>query len=515
MENQYSSNKYWYGDNIYKPERTCWHGGLQLHPQHFQILERRIDFHDSMHSVLKPYDYGIHYFNLSQSQLDKSNFQIDDAIVRFQNGTLIKVEDNAVTSDFNFSQKFEDSKTKQLFVYIGIRKFIKQNSQTVDVSLDKITESNLPFVINNTQLSDETDDINDSEKKNIKTKCWNVKTFIESEHKNEKDMLYNEYDLLLVGTIVKSNKEPRKLEFRLFAECSESELYIPPLLRLDFSQQIMNKLNELTDQIDIAINIINRKLSNDKVLIPDTSKALILLPSLCGANGILKHYQSDDNVHPYSLFLILIRLLYEVYPILFNYTTSNDDDAQKWDTDIQKWLTYNHDNLWQLCLLISHVKSIIEENIYIESVKNEEGTTEKEIFSLSEKADRTRLCTLKEEWINKNCELFISIDQEDQKSDVVDSLIQGFKILPESKTDSGVQGLIELKTKATGDDRPKLDDKEGRIIFYSIEKNLIKGREHEWKKFNRNIKNEKLAIQGIDKDVLSKIEIIAWYKNKD
>lgn len=103
-----------------------WHQGLLLQPQHFQLESQ---FHQwqlsQTRALTQNYPWGVVSLNIRENALTDKQFVIQECEVLFPDGSLCKLNENAVISNRQFEEDWVET-GKSFPVYIGLKHW--QNS---------------------------------------------------------------------------------------------------------------------------------------------------------------------------------------------------------------------------------------------------------------------------------------------------------------------------------------------------------------------------------------------------
>ncbi|WP_303721783.1 type VI secretion system baseplate subunit TssK [Malonomonas rubra] len=210
-----------------------WHQGLFLQPQHLQLTDL---YHQSLiaplYRFIGPYFWGVVRLQVAEAALSNFVFEIQHGEFLFQDNSYAAIHDNAVMR----SRSFEDcwpNKEEPLPVFIGLRRFNSEGGNVGEYNDESdLADLNTRFV-----ASFDADEVVDLYQQGpdgqVKKLSFLLKLFFGS----EKEQATN-YQLI----------ELAQLEVQA-DEIILSENFIPPMVTLQTSQQLLTLARDVSDQI--------------------------------------------------------------------------------------------------------------------------------------------------------------------------------------------------------------------------------------------------------------------------
>lgn len=210
-----------------------WHQGLFLQPQHFQLADLH---HQSISAPLgrftQPYLFGVGRLVIDQAALREKTLVLSEAEVLFPDGALVDYPGNGVIQPRSFEAAWTDP-GKPFKVYLGLRTLEPgEENVTVLPSLDNVSAVNSRFAV--TADPEEVADIYTSgPTAKVRMLSYVPKIFFETEKEG-----LNKYQLIPLAVLETENDEVRV-----------SSRFIPPSLRLDACDQLLNLAKQAHDKL--------------------------------------------------------------------------------------------------------------------------------------------------------------------------------------------------------------------------------------------------------------------------
>ena len=360
-----------------------WRDGMLLLPEHFkhsdQSMQRTIE--DQMKAQV--YYWGILKFDIDTNALTESHiFSIKKAKFRMKSGVWVDIPGNSY-ADFESFREYTYDHHNPLPVWLGI---YRQNSE------DASKTDSIPI----------DDSINSNQHSEIQIQRRRVKIFFEAPS--------NEYESIQVGEITRSQYS----EMPVF-----NDSYIPPLMDFNASHVLKKKLNKLVltlkDQSEILRNTISKPYFFKKNDNATSLKMMSMAQVETSSWLILSQLEQTEGIHPYVLYMELIRLLGS----LIVYQFSELDMIPLYQ---HNQLFHTYDQLFELLdqLFDKEKKTNIESRNFINN--NE---------------DRW-LCRLDREWLfGENIRFYICVNTERLKNPTDNYLYdEGIIVAPKSRIDA-------------------------------------------------------------------------------
>ncbi len=289
-----------------------WHQGLFLQPQHFQLETLYVkSLLRPLQKFLQPHLWGIGQMHIQESALGYGSFNIVDGEFMFPDMTYVSFPGNALLEPRSFQEDWVDG-GKPLTVYVGIKKWNDSGENvTIYSAKDNLAELTTRFVARSE--SEEVPDLHQGgPPAEVKRLSYLMKIFWDT----EKDQL-GDYLLIPVAQLERSGED-----------IILSEKFIPPLLAVSASDNLMKISKEILDQISSRGRHLE-SLKKDRGIHAAEfgAKDMVYLLALRSLNRYvpaLQHLSETPSVHPWHLYAFLRQLIGELSSFSENINVSGE-----------------------------------------------------------------------------------------------------------------------------------------------------------------------------------------------
>ena len=283
------------------PRPVLWHQGLFLQPQHFQQMERNIEYRFSpLLSYIKPHLWGITKLVIDNSALEEGYFKIDELEVLFQDGSWVTFPGNARVSSRHIEDIQHELETKDSFqIYIGLAKWDYSTANVQQIKDEETTNGSTRFI--SPLNPEEVEDIHSNgPHASIRFMNYVVKIFWETEIED-----LGNYSLIPIARLKKDG-----------AKVVLSNSFIPPLLCINGSNGFKQIISGIRDQILSRLEVLEGyKLSREIAPSELTGNSIRYIMALMVLNKylpLLDHLIGAGTVHPWEIYGVLRQLIGEL-----------------------------------------------------------------------------------------------------------------------------------------------------------------------------------------------------------
>jgi type VI secretion system protein ImpJ len=359
-----------------------WYDGMLLLPQHFQHSDRSLTATIEDQLKCQPFHWGIQELDIDRNAFSDSQiFSISKAKLRMESGVWIDIPGNA-HADFVTFREYSYQNDEAIPVWLGITRQDTEESYKI---------GSIPL--------ETSEDLNQSFEIPI---CRRQVTIFFEEPSRE-------YESMKIGEI----KRATYSNMPVF-----NETYIPPLLDINSSRHLNEKLDSLVLALQDQSGILRHKTSkpsffkqNDVMsIIKGFTKAQVETNSWMQ----LSQYSKTKSLHPYVLYLELLRLWSNL--VLF-------DDP----TELNSVPEYQHGKL-----------SNIFDYLFQSISQKMEGERKSNIERRDFINDGSRwICRIERAWMFEATRFFVCINTERLKNPSDDFFTrEGVYIAPNSQIDA-------------------------------------------------------------------------------
>ncbi|MBW2093710.1 MAG: type VI secretion system baseplate subunit TssK [Deltaproteobacteria bacterium] len=277
-----------------------WHQGLFLQPHHFQLQDQYVQsLLLPYQRFIEPYLWGVAQVSVSSAALGNRSFELVKGEFLFPDGAHVSVPGNGLIEPRSFEDDWIEG-DKPLNVYLGLKKWDASGENvTVLPELQGIGQVATRFVTKTDP--DEMEDLyQPGPKAQIKSLNFVLRIFWET----EKDQL-GDYLLIPVAQIERQG-EDLKL----------SERYVPPSLNMNSSENLLQLVKEIRDQLaSRARQLEEYKTQNGVHTAEFGNRDMVFVLALRSLNRyvpLLYHYLESPQVHPWPVFGLLRQLIGEL-----------------------------------------------------------------------------------------------------------------------------------------------------------------------------------------------------------
>lgn len=312
------------------PRPLFWSQGLQLHPQHFQLLERSYQgLLTPYQAYLQPHMWGVARMNLQKSALGTQVFSILDGEFLFPDGTFASLPDNACVETRRFDEAWVEA-GRPLDVFLGIRNWSESaGNVTVRDSLDDLASVRTRLVTGTPP--DRVADLHAGGGAQPVERLTHVlKILWESELAQSGD-----YQLIPLA----------RLE-RVGAEIRFSQEFVPPCLSFTASETLRRLVTEIRDQVTARAHQLEEHKTRRGIHSAEFgSRDMVYFLALRSVNRylpLLFHYTQTKPLHPWHIYGVLRQLIGELAAFSERVGVLGED------AEARKLLPeYDHRDLWR------------------------------------------------------------------------------------------------------------------------------------------------------------------------
>jgi type VI secretion system protein ImpJ len=277
----------------------CWQQGTFLQPQHFQQNDLYHQYQRVVNRLNQPFFWGVDQFEINKAALANQFVEIDSCRILFRSCRYVEAPGNSFVTKRSFASHWEH-REKPLMVYVGV-KSLQNNMPNVTIvrKLNEISNVTTCFVA--LEQPEETPDIYMNGPMAHVRKCYFVlQVFFGDEAKKAVD-----FELLPVARLIQKGEE-------VIADPH----FIPPCLRLESSESLVNMVRELRDDIaGRARQLDVYKVSPGRHSVDIDPRHMIYFTALQLLNRytpLLTHYLNMKAVPPWMVYSSLVQLVGEL-----------------------------------------------------------------------------------------------------------------------------------------------------------------------------------------------------------
>jgi type VI secretion system protein ImpJ len=312
------------------PRPLFWEQGIQLQPQHFQLLDQTWQgLLSPYQKYLQPYFWGVASMTLQKSALGTGDFKLKDGDFLFQDGTFVSLSENGCIEARAFDEAWIEG-GKPFTVYLGLRKWRESQggNATVLPTLNELSAVSTRFVT--TTEHEKVRDLHAGGTEClVKKLTFALKIFGET----ELDQL-GEYELIPLAQLERFGSEVRL-----------SEAFIPPCISFSASAPLHQLIREIRDQVTARGHQLEEHKTKRGIHTAQFgSRDMVYFLALRSVNRylpLLFHYTESGQIHPWHIYGILRQLIGELSVFSERITVLGEM------LDGKKLLPeYDHLNLW-------------------------------------------------------------------------------------------------------------------------------------------------------------------------
>ena len=264
-----------------------WHHGMFLQPQHFQQSEQFINEQvNVIKKHISPWMWGFTQLDVATQALQSKKIQIQDAELLLEDGTHIKIGDNAFISSRSIEGADIDPEAPNN-VYLALKKhsgFSSNITKIADISEASDVATRYFTFIDPAELNDR---YIHGDTAQVHQLTFKLDIVLESEKEQ-----YNEYQLIPFAQIV--------LDGENFSYKND---YIPPCLNIQGSQKLVKQLTELKDELaGRAIQLKTGLAMLGSNLDANALRYRMSLQALSRYVPRLAHEVSTPQIQPWSVY---------------------------------------------------------------------------------------------------------------------------------------------------------------------------------------------------------------------
>ncbi|HBG06209.1 MAG: type VI secretion system-associated protein [Geobacteraceae bacterium GWC2_58_44] len=282
------------------PRPLFWKQGIQLQPQHFQLLDRNCrGLLSPYQKYLQPHFWGIAAMALRKSALGTGSFSLLEGEFLFPDGTFVSISENGRIDARAFDEAWLEG-GKPFTVYLGLKKW-RDSGENVTVlpTLETVSSASTRFV-----TTTEHEEVNDLHAGGAVSPVNRLHYALKICWESEQDQL-GEYELIPLA----------QLE-RVGAEIRLSEEYIPPCLCFSASPSLQRLISEIRDQVTArGYQLEEHKRKRGIHTAEFGSRDMVYFLALRSVNRylpLLFHYTGTERIHPWHIYGILRQLIGEL-----------------------------------------------------------------------------------------------------------------------------------------------------------------------------------------------------------
>lgn len=370
-----------------------WHQGMFLQPQHFQQSEQYVNKNiNILREHLSPWMWGFSQLEISTQALQSKKIEIHQAEFLMEDGTYIKIGDNAFVSMRSIEGIDIDLESANT-VYLALKKqsgFTSNITKISDISEAQDVSTRYFTFVDPTHLGDL---YIHGETAQVHQLTYKLDIILES----EKDQ-YTEYHLIPFSQILLDGEN-----------LVYNTNYIPPCLNIQGSQKLIKQLTELKDELaGRAIQLKTGLAMLGSNLDVNALRYRMSLQALSRYVPRLAHEVSTPQIHPWAIYGGLRELSGEISTF-----TSEINLLGETNKGEKLLPNYTHLNTSQC---FSNIRNLINRLLNEISVGPQflvEMTREKQAFTadipkdfFAEKADFYLILNSAEEWDTFSQSLF-------------------------------------------------------------------------------------------------------------
>jgi type VI secretion system protein ImpJ len=447
-----------------------WHEGMFLYPHHLQMSTRQKEVEDFQKiQACQSFWWGISEMKINKTALAGYRFKIDTARLRLKDGTWIHIPENAYAEEMSFEDLYEKG-LDSMTVWVGVRRAEPYTPMVHELGKDN-TGTVRTYVLRETNVWDDSTGDN---KKTIQTRLWNVRVFVGSPPGDQ-------YESMQIGDLSWSSSN--RPEFSMDKST--------PFLSIDASAFLSERLRNMIVRLNNQAAFLQKEMAARRIVLNTNPARVIenlLRLQISGSFGLtLKHLMAVGKIHPFQIYLELIRLAGNLVALSPEMPFLPPD--------------YDHDNAGQVMnKLIRDIEGMIDGSVVVDY--------DDRAFEFLEGRHQ---CRLDREWLDNasdfNSAFYLCI-VSDQSDDHVDKMLSHFnvKIGPPSR----IQDIRRMRTQGMPCERIRrvpagLPDRSG-LHYYKLD---FSRRSEFWEGLNQDLM---LVIDGISVDDISGMNLYVYLR---
>ncbi len=277
-----------------------WHQGLFLQPHHFQLQDQYVQsLLIPYQEFIEPYLWGVAHVSVSGAALGNRSFELVKGEFLFQDGTHVSIPGNGIIEPRSFEEDWIEG-DKPLKAYVGLKKWDASGENvTVLPDLQGIGQIATRFV-----TKTDPDEVGDLYQPGPKAQVKSLRFVLRVFWETEKDQL-GDYLLIPIAQIERQGEELKL-----------SERYIPPCLNMNSSENILQLMKEIRDQLASRARQLEEYKTQKGVHTAEFgTRDMIYVLALRSLNRyvpLLYHYLESPQIHPWPVFGLLRQLIGEL-----------------------------------------------------------------------------------------------------------------------------------------------------------------------------------------------------------
>lgn len=351
-----------------------WAEGMFLRPHHLQASSRHL-ISALNHEVgnIRPYGWGINALEISDAELENFTFSIRTCQIRMRDGTWLCVPENADIEPRDFKEVL-DTSDGPADVFVGIPRVRERDANTLGLG-ESPGDYDRRYRVRLTELVDENTGSNPQQ---VETRRLAGRLFFGDESTQG-------YDTLRIAQLERSGGAQNVPVV--------SSSFFPPVLVLEAWPALHNVCRELYHRLaarnrSLASQIASRDVSFGSET-AGGAEAMLKLKVTNAFVVLLRQLVNTPRVHPYNIYLELCRMAGELAVF--------DERREAPDLPI-----YDHDQL-SVCFfeLSEQLERLLDSIVPTAYVRRP-----------FEMVQNRFQCSLDEEWLSGNMELYLGIETD-------------------------------------------------------------------------------------------------------
>lgn len=279
-----------------------WYQGLFLQPQHLQQQDMYADQQsEPFRRYQTPYFWGVSKLRINQTALQERVLEITDAELLLQDGSWISCPGNGAIPARSFKNvPLEDRGGEPFTIYLGLRRLNQTGSNVTSVDGNVDFQSIGSRFLSQLNPGETVDQHSGGAVAQVRCLDYLVKIFWSDEIENLGD-----YTLMPVAQLTIDGTEVRL-----------AQEYIPPLLSVGSSDELLQLLKDLREQIISRTKVFESYKLPGGVQSSDFEAHflpyLLVLGVLNRYLPELNHLMTAENVHPWTVYGLLRRFIGEL-----------------------------------------------------------------------------------------------------------------------------------------------------------------------------------------------------------
>jgi type VI secretion system protein ImpJ len=415
-------------------KKVHWQEGLLLLPHHFQADFRRVDNELATAGLhAHAYGWGLLGLEVNEEQL-RSNytFELRTCRLRLADGLLMDIPGNATAPARSFREIIARVRGA-VEVFLGVPCFVEGRPNVFSEEYRGVPGQAPPrYYVRTENIPDENDGSNVQP---LDVRYYNARLFFSNEDTGG-------YDVVKIAEVVLHPQEGTPII---------SQEYVPPLLSLDAGPWLKHEIQELFFLLSAKNHVLTSLVSQNRGALDFKSQEALTnflkARATLGSTLELERLLAAPNLHPYTVYLALLRLAGEV--MLFHPAGLGAFRPPP----------YRHDDLRSSFFkLMNAIRTALDKLIVVSHVALPFGyDAEEKLF----------FCQLKKQHLQKKCRYFLCVVGNQHHSEFAEDAerIQlSSRSFYQHRKERRVRGL----KKARASRLPSTFPQEERMLYYEV-----------------------------------------------